>query len=999
MKRDLEQGPIRIGEFQLDSTAQRLWRNEEPIDLAPQVWAVLTCLVERAGQLVTKEEILRSAWPGVVVSDMALSQAVRRLRAAFGDEARAPRYIETAHRRGFRLIAPIGTEPSEGRVWTEPALFVGRDTERRRLAELLEAARREVRQTVFIEGEAGIGKTALLRSFLAEQTGGEVRLAAAQCVEQQGSAEPYMPVLEALDRLARSSRETLDALRRYAPTWLVQMPWLLAAEEARELRSVVGEATRARMLREMTRALEVLSAARPLVIVLEDLHWADAATLDLLASIARRRDAARLMILGTYRPTEAIAYQHPIVALVRALWAGCACTRLGLAPLGLAEVEAYLSKRFSAPRLAASLARGICERSEGNPLFLVAMVDHLMERGFLVEGGGRWRLARSIEDDDLREIPTSLREMIELQLASLDPRELELLRAASVAAVEFRSASVAAALDRPGPEGIEAVESACDRLIARRHLLRAAGDQTWPDGTRAAAYAFRHQLYRQALYEQLPHGRRRRLHQRIGERLEQGFANDLRRVAAELALHFEQSSDDAKAIAYFVLAARQAHRRFADREAAQFLRTALGHLGRLPADPARNLNELQIRVGIVLAHWLAELERPEEDEQHVARIQEFTRDFEGPESFSLCHRLWTVYSFRSLPDLAAPFADRLIAIASSGERAQRMEASIARGMTALMQGKFMEATDDETRALEAYGTGDPPDCAGFSGYETKWEDAGVRVHGYLGMALLLSGALDRASTHLKKAIDLCAGRLHPKHAAAAYISCAGLFTLLGDIELAGELSDRGLAIAEEHTLPSLLAAASPQRAWLAIESGAEKEPGSLIRGAWNDYLRGRSGNPAAVGPLLLADACHMAGMVDEGMAVVETVWRDTRQGGPRWHDAELRRLEGELILLRGRGDGRAEAARRFRSAVEIARAQGAWFHGLRAATSLARLCRGHRNEREARATLEHLYSRFSEGLSTPALRSAAECLGPEEEGSWGERGESSNCMRAERGGH
>jgi predicted ATPase len=170
--------------------------------------------------------------------------------------------------------------------------------------DLEQAARREVRQTVFIEGEAGIGKTALLRSFLAEQTGGEVRLADAQCVEQQGSAEPYMPVLEALDRLARSSRETLDALRRYAPTWLVQMPWLLGAEEVRDLRSVVGEATRTRMLREMTRALEVLSAARPLVIVLEDLHWADVARYppERPTMVRRRAAAARGRADSSARP-------------------------------------------------------------------------------------------------------------------------------------------------------------------------------------------------------------------------------------------------------------------------------------------------------------------------------------------------------------------------------------------------------------------------------------------------------------------------------------------------------------------------------------------------------------------------------------------------------------------------------------------------------------------------------------------------------------------------
>ena len=229
-----EQAPLWVGEFRIDRAAQQLWREGQPIDLVPQVWGLLLCLVERAGQLLTKDEILRAAWPEVAVSDMALSQAVRRLRTVFGDDARRPRYIETVHRRGFRLIAAIRAGPAVPMIARAPAdevaLFVGRETELGRLAELLREARAGTRHVVFIEGEAGIGKSALLGSFLAEHAGEGVRIAAATCIEQHGSGEPYMPVLEALDRFARSHPDTLDVLRRYAPTWLVQMPWLLGRQ-------------------------------------------------------------------------------------------------------------------------------------------------------------------------------------------------------------------------------------------------------------------------------------------------------------------------------------------------------------------------------------------------------------------------------------------------------------------------------------------------------------------------------------------------------------------------------------------------------------------------------------------------------------------------------------------------------------------------------------------------------------------------------------------------
>lgn len=975
VKMGLDQRPIRIGEFRFDPAAQRLWRNDEAIDLVPQVSAVLLFLVERAGQLVTKEEMLQAAWGGVVVSDMALSQAVRRLRTAFGDDARAPRYVETVHRRGFRLVAPVGVASYEVGPADDAALFVGRESERARLAGLWQAARGAARKVVFIEGEAGIGKTALLRSFLSGLVGVDVRVADARCGEQQGSAEPYMPVLEALDRLARSSPDAVEVLRRYAPTWLVQMPWLLDPEEARGLKTVLNEATRARMVREMARALEVVSEARPLVLVLEDLHWADQATLDLLGSIARRREAARLMVVATYRPAEAIAYQHPIVGLVRALWTSGACTRIGLSAFDPAEVEAYLAGRFSARRLAATLAERMHARSEGNPLFLVAMVDHLVERGFLAEDGNGWRLARSIEEHDLRDIPYSLREMIELQLSSLERSDLELLQAASVAAVEFRAASVAAALERSGPEGLEAVENACERLIARRHLLRATGEQTWPDGTRTATYGFSHQLYRQALYESLPVRHRRRFHQRIGQRLEQAFAGDPRRVATELAMHFHQSGDDARAVAYFVLAARQAHRRFADREAAPLLRNALAHSDALPAGRARDFGELQMRIGIVLAHWLADVESPEEDEQHLVRIRALTPALDGSrDSFQVCRRLWTVYSFRSLPDLAAPLADRMAANSAGGTEAERMEAYNAKGTTALMQGRFAEGTAYQERAFDAYHGDGPTEGATSSGYEPISADVGFRVHGNLGLALLLSGALDQASLHIGRAIELCAGRVHPKLAAAGYTSSAGLLCLLDRLEPARAASDRGLEIAEEHALTKLLAAAAPQRVWLAVRAGTVDDAGATIEAAWQGYLRTRNAIPAAASPLLLADACRMAGTVDLGLTVVETVWRDTRESGLRWYDAELRRLEGELILLRGGRHAHAEAAARFHDALGIAQAQGGRFYELRAATSLARLEHGRRNESGARDNLARLYGSFTEGFSTAPLRDAAECL-------------------------
>jgi DNA-binding winged helix-turn-helix (wHTH) protein/tetratricopeptide (TPR) repeat protein len=973
MNKNLQQAPTWIGEFRLDLAAQRLWRSGAPVDLLPQAWALLLCLVERAGQLVTKDEILKTAWPGVTVSDMALSQAVRRLRAAFGDDARRPRYVETVHRRGFRLIATL--RPAESTppvVASESALFVGRETERRRFAALLAASRGGARQVVFIEGEPGIGKTALVNAVLAEHADGGTMVVRAQCVQQEGGTEPYLAVLEALDHLARREPGVIEVLRRHAPTWLAQIPWLVGPEEARALEDSVGDATRARMLREMGRAIEVVAGERPVLVVLEDLHWADTATIDLLGWIAQRTAPARLMVLCTYQPARAIACSHPIIGVARRLGARGASTRLNLEPFGLADVQAFLARRLSRPDLAGSLAERLYVRSEGNPLFLATMVDHLIERGLVPVGAAAGGSGEDIADKDLSDIPPNLREMIELHLDSVGAAELEVLEAASAAALEFRTASVAAALGLSGPEGTETVERRCERLVGRWRLLREAGAETWPDGIRTSRYAFRHDLYRQVLYERLPGGRRRRFHQRIGERLERGFAGTPSRMATELAGHFDRSGDAARAATYFTQAARLARRRFADREAADDFRAALRHLGDLPEGGGRDLQELQARLGLVRARLMTQSERPQEEEHHLSRIEVLAaRIAEGPDLFRLQLTLAHIHTLRSLPEQAALITERLVALAEHGTPAQQMEAYLARASAAIMRGHLVAAAEDNARALAIYGDGEPPAAAGFPGYARRWRESGTRIHANLGATLLFLGAPDRALIHLQRTIELCEGRLHPNDIAGRLLTVAGLLCMRGDIELARTASDRGLALAEEYQFASMTGIVAPQRLWLALKDGDRGDAAGRIGAAWEDYLGARDVSAAPVGPLFLLDACRLVGAADEGLAMVERVWNETRPTGLRWYDAELQRLKGELTLLQHKPDAQAAAAACFERALEIAREQNNRLYELRAATSLARLCRNGRDERRARATLERVYAAFTEGFDTNDLRAAA----------------------------
>src|SRR5215471_2618189 len=310
--------------WRVDWSNECVWHGDAMVRLPPKAFAVLRLLMEQAGQLVTKEALLEAIWPDAVVSEAALTVCIGELRKALRETAQAPRFIQTVHRRGYRFIGhlpPVG--PAPGLLAPRPPtplaspapLLVGRARELAHLHQCLGRVRQGTRQTVLLTGEPGIGKTTIVNAFVAELAdGGEVWLAQGQCIEHYGVVEAYLPVLEALGRLCREpgGAALLPVLEQHAPTWLVQMPALLSAGALEAVQRRVLGATRERMVRELAEAVEVLTAIRPLVLVLEDLHWSDYATLDLLTYLARREGPARLLLLGTYRPVEVLLRGHPV---------------------------------------------------------------------------------------------------------------------------------------------------------------------------------------------------------------------------------------------------------------------------------------------------------------------------------------------------------------------------------------------------------------------------------------------------------------------------------------------------------------------------------------------------------------------------------------------------------------------------------------------------------------------------------------------------------------
>ena len=578
--------------FRLDTVNQCLWRRsdtgeDERLLLKPTAHAILRYLVDHAGRLVTQDELLDAVWPDTNVQPEVLKRHVLDIRNALGDDPKHPVFIETLPRRGYQFIAPIVTrigEDTSGEA-AEPARsaqvrLVGRH---RALGELREYLRRALggqRQIVFITGEPGIGKTTLVDEFLHQAgAGAALRHARGQCVEGYGGMEAYYPMLEAVGKLCRRSGadSVVQILASHAPTWLVQFPALVTHKRRETLQRELLGATRERMLREIGEALETITASTPLLLVLEDLQWVDPSTVDLVSALARGRAPAQLMLIGTYRPTDVSLSEHPLKRLKQELLVHQLCHEIALAPLREADVAEYLGDGAMGADLPAGLARVVHRHTEGNPLFMVAALEHMTQRGFVSHENGAWRLDVPLEEIDL-EVPENLRAMIEAQIERLSAEEQRALEVASVNGVSF-SAPVNAF---PANLDEEQFEQVCEKLSRRQYMLCWAGSYQFPDGTVSPRYQFAHALYREVFYHRQAPGRRAKLHLRIGERLEALYAGHENEVAAELAEHFEEASDWTRAVKYLRLAADSARRRYAHREAVATLQHAAQLVSRLP---------------------------------------------------------------------------------------------------------------------------------------------------------------------------------------------------------------------------------------------------------------------------------------------------------------------------------------------------------------------------------------------------------------------------------
>jgi hypothetical protein len=862
---------------------------------------------------------------------------IREVRIVLGDDPERPRFIETIPRRGYRFLPTVTAPPvtsnqfsvvSEKQArsaysqlttdhWQLTTRLVGRERELQQLRKWWEKAAGGERQVVFVTGEPGVGKTTVVDAFLHGLASSVQSLASktphalssraptldprpqtldpgvwvtrGQCVEHYGAGEAYLPVLEALGQLCRQpgGEQVIALLSRYAPTWLVQMPGLVNDTEFETLQRKVQGATRERMLREMAEALEALTAERPLVLVLEDVHWSDYSTLDLLSSLAQRRGPAHLLLLATYRPADVIVTGHPLKALKQELQVRGQCEELPLGFLTVAEVTQYLAVRFPRQQLPSELGRIVHQSTEGNPLFIVNVVDYWVSQGVLVETNGQWRLATRVVDLAAG-VPESLRQMIEKQLERLTPEERRMVETASVVGGEFLTAAVAAGLEEKG----ERVEEWCEGLAKREQFLRARGMETLAEGTVTGRYDFLHALYQQVLYERLAPVRRVHLHRRIGNWQEGAYGARVAEHAAQLAIHFERGQDYARAVHYCYQAGQHARQRFAAAEAIRHFRHGLALLALLPETRERQQHELSLLLALGMALWAT---APELGAVYI-RASALAQQLGLPiQRFTSLDGLVRWHLLRGELQHAKEFGEQSLALTQDlNDPVPQVKALAMMSIIMFHCGELREAFDLAVDATARYNA--LPSRAAFVQYG---QDPKVAALCNQAFALWLLGYPAQAHQQSLAALQWANELLSPFEIVLAHCFVTIIQQCIGAGTAVHERAEEGVTAASEYGSRlwegvgrvvwgwSLVMQGQQKTGWAQLQQG-EALLRTIERRPFRSYVFA-----------LLADAYGRSQQIETAFATVTEALTHMEQTGDRFWEAELYRLKGELTLKKG----------------------------------------------------------------------------------------------------
>jgi len=837
---------------------------------------------------------------------------------------------------------------------------VGREGEKAQLMSAFQSVGTGRGLMFCIAGEAGIGKTTLIEDFLVEL--GAARrstVARGRSSERLAGTEAYSPLLEALEGLLRDGTSPAGTLiRRVAPAWHAQLMPAMAGhgKEKSEVASLP------RMQREFAALLHELSRTRPVVLFIEDLHWADVSSIDLLGFIASKFDELRVLVLVTYRSSDLLLQKHPFLRIKPDLQARGLCRELVLDFLSPANVQEYINLEFPGHRFPAEFPALIHAKTEGSPLFMADVLRYLRAREVIAKQDEAWILARELPDIE-HELPESVRGMIERKIAQLAEGDHKLLSVASVQGYEFDSAVVARVLDTPA----EDVEERLETLEKIYRFVRLLKDREFPDGTLSLRYRFVHVLYQHAFQDTLRATRRMTLSREVARALEDSYGKQSPAVASELAAMYEAGREYMRAAEYFRIAAHQRVQLSASQEAAALARRGLSLLEHVPQSRERNEREASLQIALGNAVMTNRGYAAAELGQIYTRAWKLCQQLGNTEHIMpavhgmYIHAVTSGHLTESL-ELGKAFVETVEQTDPAPLVAHRIL-----GCTLFSMGDLQSAHEHFDQLNTLY---DP----NRHEWLTYLYGNGPGITGRLWQArtLWMLGFPDRARVEAQHGLALAKAVSHVNSLAYGCVFAAWTYQYLCEWDTVLDLADRAIALSTEQGLIMWLAWGTELRG-TALAGHGEFTSGisEMRRGielADSIDLRIFRAQLFAY----LANAYAQNHEFQRAHEILDEAERSIDSTKERYWAAEVLRLRGKVLDRSGAPAADAEGY--LHRALELAKEQHAKSLELRAAMSLARFWRERSKAQEARRLLGDVYGWFTEGFDTVDLRKAQKLL-------------------------
>ena len=896
-------------------------------------------------------------------------------------------------------------------------VFIGRDAELRHLEGLFARAAKGKGQIVFVVGEAGTGKTTLVQELARRTLAGytDSVIAVGNCNAQTGLGDPYLPFREILGLLLGNvgtprdhsslPQENTNRLRKllvrstqvlvevgpdlvgvFVPgaalvatigkAVVEKVGWMEELERLtrrKQERALLGEAAmeQTRLFEQYTSTLIALSQLGPLLVVVDDLHWADAASISLLFHLARRIEESRILLVGTYRPDEVAlgrgGARHPLETVVNELRRYHGDVTVDLDRAVLTEGRSFVDELLDlqSNRLPEAFRGALFQHTGGHPLFTRELLRTMIERGDLQQDeDGRWFVASSLEWNTL---PSRVEGVIAERIGRLEEEARTYLCVASVEGMQF-TGQVIASVEQVGERQLLRELA---RLEKQHRLVREDGEER-VNQRHLSRYGFAHALFQHYLIESLGTSERRLLHGEVAGVLEELHGAEVGEIAVSLAWHYEEAGITDKAIAALLQAAHRALQLSAHREAIVHLTRALELLTSLPDDPYRLQQELQIQMMWGAAHTYQHgFAAPAVESAYTRAHALCLRLGDVPELVPVLVGLHAFYIVRGKIQNAIEIADQVGAMAeATGDSTLELVTNWLLGAARFWQGDFESAHQHSERACAIYN----PDQHRSLAYLYA-NDPGVVSRAYNAYALWYLGYPDTARARAREAIELAENLGHPWIYVYALTFSNAVALCRRDWQAVVEGTDRLLSVANKEGYGFWAVLAMCHRGWALALLDHSADGMALMaeglkgyRAAGANLAQGFNLSGAAEGYASMSALQEALHCVERGLAVV-------RETGERASEAELYRLRGELLWTRGGDAGEAEA--QIQHALVVAQHQKARSLELRAAMSLVRLHRvaGTREQAErARELLGEVYGRFTEGFDTADLKQARAML-------------------------